>query len=635
MPLVNPYKRFLIILAICFIPFLAVRLGLYLVYYDDFDELSINQTIFAFLHGFRFDASTISLFIGLPLLLTLLPYRWSQSQLWQSFCLWLIFLALFINIFILASDFYYFDFVRRHVGPEIFVLLDDIALMVDMALSDYGWSLLLFAVGFVFAALLWRYFFLRPIDTRHHPLKRHVLLFVILLGFVIAGRGGLQYKPLSASDAFAAGSASAGYLTLNGSFAATQAIRRSKAKVRHFMPDAEAIEILQTYIADKEDVFLDSQYPLLRKNDKHNTEKPNIVFLVIESFDAIHFDRQRQLNGLKSFGSTPNLDKLSKQGMLFTNFYATGQRSMDGLAATLASMPTLPGLPYIGKGLEQNRLSFLGNLARSQGYETLFLQSSNRGSFHIDSIAAQSGFDQYFGAEDIPRMHEKSNQASEWGVWDYDTFSFANKLFTKSKKPFIGYIFTSTTHTPWRIPNERWQLHSPENDRSKYLNSLFYVDWAVNELINKAKAGGYYDNTVFIITGDHISRFAVDTQKLTSRFHIPLLMFGPGIPQGVINDSIGNQMDILPSIIDIANWQVNHSSVGKSLFIEDSPRFSFSVNGDVINYIDDKLWLSHNLTNTIYEKALDDQADISEARKKLLATYQATFKLTLENKIYK
>ncbi len=381
---INPYKRFITILLLCFVPFIALRFGLLTVYYDDFHELSYSQIAYAFLHGLRFDASTISLFIGLPLLLTLLPFGWARTKFWQGFCLWTIFTSILFLTFILIADFIYFGFVRRHIGPEIHLITEDANLMIDIAITDHGFSLLAFVIVALILAKLWKTIFHKPVRSEHKPIIRYSVIALVSVCLVIAGRGGFQYKPVRATDAFSTGSAAQGYLTLNGAFAATHAFRSSAPKNIQFMDDDEALAILKNNtLLDKEQT-LDNQRPLLRSSPISTDKKPNIVFLLIESFDAIHFDYLRKLDQLEPFGSTPVLDEMAKNGITFTNFFATGQRSMDGLAATLAGIPTLPGQPYIGKGLEQNRLSFLGSLAKTQGYETYFMQTSNRGSFHID-----------------------------------------------------------------------------------------------------------------------------------------------------------------------------------------------------------------------------------------------------------
>ncbi len=219
-------------------------------------------------------------------------------------------------------------------------------------------------------------------------------------------------------------------------------------------------------------------------------------------------------------------------------------------------------------------------------------------------------------------------------TWDHDTLQFSADVFKKAKEPFIGYIFTSTTHNPWRVPDQKWEINPTNSDRNKYLNTLYYLDWAVGEFIKEARASSYFNNTIFVITGDHISRFGVNANNLRTRFHVPLIIYSPSLLPSKIETHIGNQLDLMPTIIEMANWNVEHSSMGRSLFENKKDRFSFSVTGDVINYIDDNQWLSHNLSNRVFQKTLSDQANVDAAEKKLLGFYQAANKLILENRVY-
>jgi len=629
----NVYYRAFYIFIIALIPFTIARIALYQIYSDDFQNLSFLQTLTAFIHGFRFDAAIIITYIGLPLIFLLLPFQWAKSAIWQQAWAWFIFALLLLFSFTLAADIIYFGFVHRHSGPEIQLIFGDIPLMIDMAISSHLGLLVSFTICSLIAAKIWRLSFQFPLDQNTRAIKNSFIVLVIFIVLIIVGRGGLQHKPVRISDAFTSGDPSAAYLTINGTFAITQAMRSSKPTSVKFMPDEEAIRLTQKFVKAENEVFIDKNYPLMRKvTHSEASTSPNIVFLLVESFDAQHFDRLRELQGLKPFGSTPNLDEISKQGILFSHFYATGQRSMDGLAATLASVPTLPGFPYLGQGLEQNRLSFLGNIAKTQDYSTIFLQSSSRGSFHVDSIAAQAGFEQYFGAEDIPSAHKEPVLDSDWGAWDHDTLQFANEKFEQTKKPFVGYIFTSTTHMPWRIPADKWKKNQVTDDKTKYLNSLYYADWALGEFMEKAKQADYYKNTIFIITGDHISRFGIDTQKLTTRFQVPLIIFGPGIDTKV-DPQVGNQMDILPTVIDLAKWEVTHSSLGVSLMQDNPGHFSFSVNGELINYMDKEVQLSINTQQKLSN--LDPSSSDEElAKLRLTAIQQSIFNLLTNNKFY-
>src|SRR5512139_2311499 len=152
----HAYGRVALILAACLLPFSLARLALYLIYREDFQSIGFLEVLSAFVVGLRFDLSVAIVGIFLPLLLMLLPFRWSHHVYWQRFWGWLIYLVLLLLVFMLAADTIYFGVVLRHVGAEIGAMSSDIAPMVALAFGQYGLVLLLFAAGAAFGALLWR-----------------------------------------------------------------------------------------------------------------------------------------------------------------------------------------------------------------------------------------------------------------------------------------------------------------------------------------------------------------------------------------------------------------------------------------------------------------------------------------------
>ncbi|MDH5257445.1 MAG: sulfatase-like hydrolase/transferase [Gammaproteobacteria bacterium] len=641
----NVYLRVLYIFIVALIPFTIARIALHQIYNDDFQSLTFFQTLGAFIHGLRFDAAIIITYIGFPLIFLLLPFQWAKNHIWQQIWSWIIFFLILLFVFTLTVDLIYYEFVHRHAGPEIQLILGDVPLMLDIALTEHLFALILFVIISSIAAKIWHFSFQFPLAEDTKTLKNSFIVGFIFVSLIVVGRGGLQHKPIRISDAFASGSTPAAYLTINGTLAITQSLRGTKPAESKSINDEDARRITREFVKGKNESFVDQNFPLMRRasNEKvsnktsENTnertnDKPNIVVLLIESFDAIHFDAIRTKQGLTPYNATPNLDKLAENGILYTNFYAAGQRSVDGLAATLASVPTLPGFPYIGQGMEQNRLGFLGNFAKSQGYSTTFLQSSSRGSFHIDSIAAQAGFESYYGAEDIPPAHRNIKVNSNWGVWDHDTLQFAHQKFDEAKQPFLGFVFTSTTHTPWRIPSDKWKLRPSNSKRDDFLNTLYYLDWAIGQFMEKAKASDYYKNTIFIITGDHISHFAIDVNNPITQFHIPLIITGPGI-SNKIDTQVGNQMDIIPTIIDMANWNVSHSSLGRSLLNDRPDHFSFSVNGSLLSYIDNKNSLSIN-NQQKQNVSINAQSEEEIAKLRLTALQQTIFDSLVNNRLF-
>ncbi len=632
----NAYSRMLLIFLACLLPFTLMRLALYLIYPGDFRSLGVMQVIEAFAVGLRFDISMVAMVIGIPLLtMLMLPFRWSHHVYWQRLWGWFIFITLLLLIFMMATDTIYFGTVHRHVGAEINTIQSDMASMVMLALSQYSGALFLFGLITVAGIFFWRYL------THHIPAAptriwmRLVSILAGLLLLVILGRGGISGKPISVGEAFFSNSLPQGYLALNGAFAIARALNDIAPPPKVFMPQTEAIARTHDYLVGKGKPFYKRDFPLYQQAGAvSHKDKPNVVVLMLESWSAIHIDSMRKQMNLPPLGVTPNFDSLVKQGRLYTHFYANGQRSIQGAAAVLASLPTLPGMPFLGEGQEQNQQSFLGELAQSQGYKTIFLQSSDRVSLRFNAIAARAGFSSYLANEDIPELHEHKKAASTWGTWDHNTFQEANKLFATAHKPFLGYIFTSTSHVPWLIPDERWKKYSGGSNIDKALNAIYYTDWALGEFIKSAKQAGYYDNTIFVLLADHASEFVENVENVPNLFHIPLLIVGPGVKTG-LDERIGSQFDIMPTVIDIAGWPVGHSGLGRSLFDNSriNERAALTVSDNVINWITPQGWLSHDLTRRVAASNGLTDKDLNEMELNLLAVYQATSRLQLDNQV--
>ena len=631
----RPHRRVLAIFSLTLLIFFLARVGLFLVYLEDFHDLTTLEVLRAFGRGLLFDASIITLVTGGPLLLMLLPFRFAHHRHWLSFWTWTNFVLLALFLLLLAGNIVYFGFVHRHAGPEIVALGGDVGLMVDMALGSYWWALLLFFAACVGLFFLWQRLFRHANAEVGRFLPRLAILLVALLSVAVLLRGGFGRKPLDIVDAFVENRPSAAYLSLNGPFAMSRALLNARKVKSDFFAWDEAVRRTQELVlAPGERLLAGDDYPLLRARTATTARKPNVVVLMLESWDAVHIDALRRGMGLKPFGVTPHFDALARDGLLFTRFYANGERSMDGLAALLAGIPTLPGTSYLGMGMEQNRMSYLGHIAQQEGYSTFFLQSSKRASFHVDSIAAMAGFTRYLGSEDIPATGHSKN-TTERGAWDHDTFQEANKLFAEAKKPFVGFVFTASTHLPFQSPGERWQKYPADSLENRFLNSLYYADWALGEFIAAAKKSGYYDNTIFILTADHVSGFAGKSGDVPSLHHVPLLVIAPGLKPGTTT-RIGGQVDVIPTLAELAGWRAPQASLGHSLLDtrNDATRGTLCVRGNVIERIEDNGWVAHDLTHRVNASAGSREGDLTVMETRLLAMYQVGHTLLLRNRIF-
>lgn len=632
----NAYGRLSIIFIICLIPFTIARALIYTANHGDFTALNAFQVLGAFLVGLRFDASIVAMVMGIPLMLMLLPFGICHRRPFQGICGWVVYIILAALIFLIIADLFYFSVVHRHAGPEVSALGADIPTVVNMVINDFPWILTAFAIAVLLGARLWWRLLINPIPALPaKPWRRLASIFGLFVLLAFIGRGGLQYKPLSVSDAFFIDSAAAGYLTLNGPFSIVHALEAEKPMVKDFMPATDAARITQDWLRGSGDQFNDPAFPLMRVSAGNpQKQRPNIVVLLLESWDASNVDAMRAAMGKQTRGATPNFDALARNGRLYTNFFAVGQRSIEGITGLVAGIPGTPGMPQMGSGLEQNRMSFLGELAKAQGYRTIFLQSSKRGSFHVDAIASRAGFETYLGAEDIEELHTDKTADASWGTWDHNTFQAANQLFSSAQKPFLGFIFSSSTHTPYGVPTKRWLKFHGGTDQDMFLNTLYYADWALGELIKAAKQAGYYDNTIFVLTGDHVSHYVDHSEYLPNLYRVPLLLVGPGISPG-IDKRVGGHLDVIPTLIDAAGWRSTYAALGRSLLDDSRPneRAAFSIRATIMDWIASDGWVSHNIQQRLGTSPTLAPARAETMERRLTAAFQVVSHALVENRV--
>jgi phosphoglycerol transferase MdoB-like AlkP superfamily enzyme len=559
----------------------AARVALYRAWPEHFAELDAAGVARACLGGVRFDLSIVAIGLAPALVALVLPFGFAARERWRALWGWWGFATLCVSAGLLIGDACYFGLVERHVGVELAALGDDVDLLVGMALRDYwpaSLGLVAFALGAFFA---WRK--LLAWDARALAGARAPLWAPLALGvaLVLAVRGNVSGKPIGVVNAFESGSLAEGYLTLNGPFSVWHASRSASPRAVEYLAWSDAVARVQREVladgerADSPDLPV-QRTPRARagladgraaaRGDGAGAargEKPNVVVVLLESWDALVVDAIRAEHSLEPLGLTPCFDALAGEGVLFPRFYAAGQRSMDGLSAVLCGFPTLPGMPYIGRGMEQSRLAFVGELARAEGYSTFFLQGSKRTSFRGDAIAALAGFDVYEGMEDVV-LHQAQQPMADWGSWDDDAFAETARLAREARKPFLGFVFTTSTHPPFQVPSSEFERFPPDGQRARHRNSIRYADWCVGRFVEGAKRDGWFANTVFVFVADHTSGLEPGDGSPASLHHVPCLVLAPGLAPKV-ERRIGSQLDLVPTIVELAGFTKSYSAFGRSL----------------------------------------------------------------------
>lgn len=587
----------------------ALRLLFFVLYFAQFEHLSISQILFSFVNGLRFDLSILMTFTGVVLLMLNVPFKPLNRGWIKGFSY--LFLGISVVLFlVIVGDIVYFDLVKRHLANELLLLEDDVGYIVEMA-THYVWAILFFIFFTVLLVGIFKRLIQGALGTASWTQVLLVILFVVL-----SMRGNVSTgKAINVIDAYGAGNKAMGNLALNGAFTAY-----------HFSRASGKFHTPKFYDTQELYAFMDKNATQRFPYATHVTpqQKPkNIIFFLLESWSA------KYMGALgATYGVTPNFDALAQEGALYTRFYASGQRSIQGIQAVLTSIPPFAGLPSLGFGLEVYGHSRVADMARAQGYETFFFQSSLRRSFRMDAIAHALGFDHYFGMEDMPLRLDYEVEPPKFG-WDYETLMFMYDTIKEVKTPFFSFVFTGTTHVPYaQVPKAHQKYPHDALGETGFLNTLSYADWALGAFMQEAKKAPWFKDTIFIFTADH-ALGSFESRGFVSQFHIPLLVIDGGNLHAARVDTVASQLDLMPTLVSLTGFKEPFSAFGTHL--EDpKPKSAMVSMASSIGLIDAQGHIVHSLKQRLETSFTPVLANLKE--QELLGGYQIVNELLHANR---
>lgn len=562
----------------------VMRLALLAYNHEQIGSTSLSDLIEAFVNGVRFDLRLVAIAV-LPLIFALVSPRLMQARSWLR--RWLVLfsgLALFLGV--VELDFYR-EFNQRLNGLVFQYMKEDPRTVLSMIW--YGFPVIRLLLAWALATWLMSRL-LHSIDratripakdapARETPLveKWHVRVAVLVVCLALASlaaRGTMrQGAPLRWGDAFTTESMFANQLGLNGTLTLANAAINQFSPHREniwkpVMPAAEAARLTRQMLLLPGDRLLDADSAAVRRvtTPSPGSALPirNVVIILMESFSGQH------VGALGASGAiTPYFDKLAEEGVLFSRFFSSGTHTHQGMFASFACFPNLPGFEYLMQQPEGNHhFSGLPQLLSARGYDNLYVYN---GDFAWDN---QSGF---FGKQGVTNFIGRFDFVNPvvsdptWGVSDQDMFQRAASELAKKRddKPFYAFLQTLSNHTPYPLP-EKLPVEQVTGHGSldQHLTAMRYSDWALGQFFEQARKSPYYEKTLFVIVGDHgfVSGEQV-TEINLARFHVPLLLIAPGIQTqfGARRETVGTQVDIVPTIMGRLGGEFRHQCWGRDL----------------------------------------------------------------------
>jgi len=631
----NQFTQITFLLLFSFIIMMAIRITLLNFYPDDFSNLTTSELYTSLFMGFRVDMITLFTFSSI-FILPLLIITHARTRL-VLILLWTVVLN---TIFLLSfSDVLYYDYIHRHMSNEILQLRNDLDIIFGMAFG----SMLKFTIGSTFLSLT--FFFLiykifkQKLQTPVYGKKLLLFSIITILIVALGIRNKISGKSFGISDAYAVNKVSSGNIALNGFFTFYRTI---KSTHNHNLMELDlAIKTVQKAQSSSISKFTDTKYPLLKTYTKEKKPQYNIVIVLLESFGAEHIDG---FTHYKELNITPYFKKLSNEGLKFTNFYSNGYRSIFGITSIFTGITIPKGAQYLGKGLELSNLSYLGGVAKQNGYSTISMQASNRRSYRVDAVSALAGFDEYYGAEDMSNVEiVDEGREPHTGTYDFNMLDFYHQKLNKMKEPFLGFAFTSSTHSDFHLPSAKFERfpHDLKNYNGS-LNAFIYADNSIERFMESVKTEPWFERTIFIFTSDHGSGDALNPIARKYRpndialpsiehFRIPLIIYAPKIFKAKKIDTLGCHNDIFSTIVDMLGWKAEITTMGTSLFDKSiSERFVYFFAGNLIGLITDKGYIKYNFKNIVENSR--NIKNIEHLQNLLFAADTAEAKLLKQNK---
>jgi phosphoglycerol transferase MdoB-like AlkP superfamily enzyme len=328
--------------------------------------------------------------------------------------------------------------------------------------------------------------------------------------------------------------------------------------------------------------------------------KPNIILIILESFTAKII---RPLGGIPDI--TPSLNALTKEGILFTNFYSSGDRTDKGLVSILSGYPAQPRTSIIKYPHKTQGLPFLTKSLQNLGYHTSFVYGGDIGFANMESYLTNAGFGNITDDEDF----DSNLDNSKWGIPDHYVFNQLLDECDTAKHPFFKVMLTLSSHEPFEVPMD--PVFKGNDESSKFLNSCYYTDKSLGEFIREAKKKEWWSNTLVIITADHGHRFPNPEElKEKERFKIPMLWLGGAIARADTTiQTFGGHTDICKTLLSQVGSPSEDFTFSKNLLAANAPSFALYIFNNGFGYVSPA---NENIYDFDLQNYLKQQGDAAE-----------------------
>ena len=592
--------------ALSWVLFILFRVVFYYLYNEPSTNISSHDLKKAFWMGIRFDLR-LSILVTLPLLtLSMIPVvNMGRSSRTRILGKWIYGVLITATIFIYAADLGHYAYLQQRVDITALSLLENPLISAQMMWESYPVVWLLFIL--ISLCYIWTILHNRLVHgtVAQQPKYRrtsHKALGVIFGGaiYIFSIWGTFAQYALLWSDAFFSRDPFVSALALNPVlyyYDTTTIIEKDfdEEKVREYYP------IISEWLGVDDPNINELNFDRTAESKVKREPPPNVVIIFMES---VGLNRMGLVGN--PFDPTPTLDGLASDGLFFPKFY------VPWVSTSRSVFTMVTGIPDVARFKTSSRNPLIRDqysiISEFEDHEKYYLIGGSASWANIRSLITYNLKDMELlelGDFDRPRV-------DVWGISDLDLFREAHDLLSNrdQNKPFFAIIQTAANHRPYTIPEDNEEFIIEQENESELrkagfsslgqFNAMRFLDHSIGKFIEMAKTEDYFDNTLFILFGDHGNADpkaehmpAVDHALRLRSYNVPFIIYGLGMEHQTI-ETVCGLPDLLPTIAGISGIEYENKTMGRDILKVDDG-LAFVVNKKIspssYGVLDDKHYL--------------------------------------------
>ena len=488
----------------------------------------LNDYLQVMFHGASLDATTAGYLTALPFIIIIISIWFKKLPIKKIlFPYYLIASALLSIAFVVDMGLY--PFWGFKLDASIFLYLD--SPKEAFASVSIGFIIIrIIAILLLIALNTWIMLKVTPTLLKTVNKKAIGLLGTLLLGgilFIII-RGGITESTSNVGQVYFSNDQFLNHSAVNPNFSLLSSLSKSKdfASEFDFFEENQRAELFKDLYPTHDG---DSILQVL------NSKRPNILIILLEGFGGVYVE---PLGGLPDV--SPNLNRLSEEGIFFTQCYANSFRTDRGTICALSGYLGLPNASVMKIPAKSRTLPAISEELVKAGYSTDFLYGGDINFTNMKSYLLSKGYQKLTADKDFSLAEQTSNV---WGVNDDITFEYLyQQLCNRQEGPWFTTFLTLSSHEPFEVPYNRLQEKTP--------NAFAYTDDCLGKFIDKLKRTPVWENLLIVCLPDHGSIYPRGSSDWGGKYsHIPMLWIGGAVKKPMKIDKIMNQTDMAATLL--------------------------------------------------------------------------------------